>query len=293
MEHLTPHQVARAIGVSAASLKRWCDKGAIPVVRTAGGHRRLPLPGVLRFLRESGHCLVRPEILKLPPNTGAGRTVMCRAVRQLTAALLAADDPQVQRILFDLYLARLSVADICDQVITPAFACIGQRVSAGEIPAYRASLASEICNCILRRLGVALEPPPRDAPYAFGATLAGDPQALPTTMAAVALRESGWRAESLGPGLAAGEWITAMRDTRPALAWVAVASGGNAQAALAACREIRAAASRRRVQLAFIAPGQAAARPPADGVACCDGMRALVELAAALRSAPSRPPSVA
>jgi predicted site-specific integrase-resolvase len=27
---LTPKQVARAIGVSESSLKRWCDKGVLP-----------------------------------------------------------------------------------------------------------------------------------------------------------------------------------------------------------------------------------------------------------------------
>ena len=76
MEQLTPKQVARAIGVSEASLKRWCDKGLIEMVRTVGGHRRLPLSSVLQFLRSSGHQLVRPEILGLPPTTGTGLTVM-------------------------------------------------------------------------------------------------------------------------------------------------------------------------------------------------------------------------
>ena len=45
---LTPKQVADAIGVSEASLKRWCDKGLIPATRTAGGHRRLPISGVVQ-----------------------------------------------------------------------------------------------------------------------------------------------------------------------------------------------------------------------------------------------------
>ena len=50
---LSPKQVARALGVSESSLKRWCDKGLIPTERTAGGHRRLPLAGVLDFLVRS------------------------------------------------------------------------------------------------------------------------------------------------------------------------------------------------------------------------------------------------
>jgi excisionase family DNA binding protein len=62
-ELITPKQVARAIGVSESSLKRWCDRGLIPTVRTAGGHRRLPISGVLSYLRETGHEMVRPELL--------------------------------------------------------------------------------------------------------------------------------------------------------------------------------------------------------------------------------------
>ncbi|OYW17913.1 MAG: hypothetical protein B7Z55_11620, partial [Planctomycetales bacterium 12-60-4] len=65
-ELLTPKQVAVAIGVSESSLKRWCDRGILPTVRTAGGHRRIPTSGVLKFLQQSGHPLVQPEVLGLP-----------------------------------------------------------------------------------------------------------------------------------------------------------------------------------------------------------------------------------
>jgi excisionase family DNA binding protein len=51
---LSPRQVAEAIGVSESSLKRWCDSGLIPTRRTAGGHRRVPVAGVVAFLRERG-----------------------------------------------------------------------------------------------------------------------------------------------------------------------------------------------------------------------------------------------
>jgi len=62
-ELISPKQVALALGVSEASLKRWCDKGLIPAIRTAGGHRRLPINGVIHFIRQTGQHLVRPEVL--------------------------------------------------------------------------------------------------------------------------------------------------------------------------------------------------------------------------------------
>ncbi len=81
-KQLTPRQVARAMGVSEASLKRWCDRDLIPSVRTAGGHRRLELGGVLQYLRESGRPLPAPEVLGLPSAVGKGSQVMAKAVRR-------------------------------------------------------------------------------------------------------------------------------------------------------------------------------------------------------------------
>lgn len=39
-EHLTTHELARILHVSAATVRRWADSGLLPAVRTAGGHRR-------------------------------------------------------------------------------------------------------------------------------------------------------------------------------------------------------------------------------------------------------------
>lgn len=75
-DRLTPNQVANAFGVSEASVKRWCDKGLMPTYRTAGGHRRLPVAGVVDFLRKRGLELVNPEVLglPLPPAKGMARS---------------------------------------------------------------------------------------------------------------------------------------------------------------------------------------------------------------------------
>ena len=72
-EPLSPKQVARAIQVSESSIKRWCDKGVIPTKYTAGGHRRIPLGGLMDFLRSTKHTIAQPEILGLPATTGRRR----------------------------------------------------------------------------------------------------------------------------------------------------------------------------------------------------------------------------
>jgi excisionase family DNA binding protein len=230
VDHLTPNQVARAIGVSEASLKRWCDKGTLPSIRTAGGHRRIPLSGVMQFLRENGHPLVRPEVLGLPPNTGAGRTVAARSVEQVSDALAAGDEQQFQRIIFDLHLAGHALRAICDRTLAPALCELGTRWEHGRIEIYQERRACEICLRALHRFTAVLPPPPDDAPLAIGGTPNGDPYTLPTLMAELTLREVGWRAESLGSNLPGSTLRAAVRDLKPRLIWLSVSCVADADA---------------------------------------------------------------
>src|SRR3954467_2763768 len=62
---LTPKQLADAIGASESALRRWVDEGSIRMSRTAGGHRRIPVSEAIRFIRQSGSVVVRPELLGL------------------------------------------------------------------------------------------------------------------------------------------------------------------------------------------------------------------------------------
>ncbi len=168
MEKLvTPKQVAQAIGVSESSLKRWCDKGLIQTVRTAGGHRRLPVHGVVQFLRDSGQKLVRPELLGLPSTTGQGEMVIERAAEGVVEALVAGDEQRCRRLVFDLYLAGQSACSICDLVLAPAFHEIGRLWGCGDVAVYRERRACEITLRALYDLRQMIPPLPSEAPRSF------------------------------------------------------------------------------------------------------------------------------
>ncbi len=225
---LTPKQVAVAIGVSEASVKRWCDLGILPSVRTAGGHRRLSLPGVLKFLRDTGRPVARPELLGLPSSSGEGPLLLRRVSRRMAEALSAGDEEVFRGLAFNLFLARHSAAAICDQAIAPAFHELGTQWQHGRLEVYQERRGVEIALRVLHNLAAALPPLALGAPLAIGGTLAGDPYILPNAMVELALRDAGWRAESCGTGLPAASLAAAVRARGPRLCWLSVSAAADA-----------------------------------------------------------------
>lgn len=223
-ELLTPKQVALAIGVSESSLKRWCDRGALQTVRTVGGHRRLPLNGVLRFLQQSGQPLVRPELLGLPARCGQTPRSLTRASEDLLAALLEPNDELTRRIVFDLYLAGHRLATIFDQVIQPAFQQIGACWERGAAEVFEERTACEMTQRVLHELRLAWNITDPIRPLALGGTLSGDEYRIPTSMVELVLLECQWRALSLGTNLPAEAFCAALERHRPALVWLSVSA---------------------------------------------------------------------
>jgi excisionase family DNA binding protein len=253
-ELITPKQVARAIGVSESSLKRWCDRGLIPTVRTAGGHRRLPISGVLSYLRETGHEMVRPELLGLPPSSGRGDLAIRRAAELFEAALLASDEEQALQVIFDLYLARQPLSTICDEVVAHAFHNIGDAWQCGDIQVYQERRGCEICSHVLHELRSVLTPPADDAPLAIGATPEGDVYRIPGLMIEMVLRDNGWRAESLGSGLPFESLAAAIDARRPQLFWLSVSNIADESAFLAGYQQLQQTAP---PEMALVVGGQA------------------------------------
>jgi excisionase family DNA binding protein len=287
-EQLTPRQVARAIGVSDATLKRWCDKGLIRSVRTAGGHRRLPLSGVLEFLRASGYAPVRPEVLGLPSTTGTGQTVRERAAALLFDALVQGDEEQFARIVTDLYLAGLPLREICDRMIARAFSAIGAAWERGELEIYQERRGCEICLRVLHRMRMMLPPPGSEAPYALGGAPAGDCYALATLMVELTLRELGWRAESFGTDLPLESVARAVRRMRPRLVWLSISTAAPEALRLEGFDRLREAAE--ELDVAVVVGGQGLSpevRSRMRGATICENCGELASFAGTL--VPSRP----
>ncbi|MBS0205848.1 MAG: B12-binding domain-containing protein [Planctomycetes bacterium] len=220
-ELVSPKQVSRAIGVSESSLKRWCDQGLIKTIRTAGGHRKMLMADVLRFVRENDHPLISPEVLGLPPVSQNAELGLTRSLPRLVDALLAGDELLARQIVFDLYLAQHSISVICDEVITAAFREIGDRWACHEAAVYQERRGCEICLRVLFDLRK-IQRLPDMTQSATGGTIEGDHYTLPTAMAELVLRDTGFRATSLGTSIPFDSLIKVVQETKPKLFWLSV-----------------------------------------------------------------------
>lgn len=222
--HYSPRQVARAIGVSESSLKRWCDDGLLPFVRTPGGHRRLSVQGVLSFVREQGKPIVDPEVIGLPSTSGRGEFVVGRARENLRTALVAGEEDACRQVLIDLHLAQIPMHQICDEVVAGAFHDIGNLWACDEVAIYQERRGCEIAVRALLELRRLASPEaiPTDAPVAIGGTADGDHYVLPTTMIELVLSELGWNSRSMGTSLPFPSLAEAVARIRPRVFWLSV-----------------------------------------------------------------------
>jgi methanogenic corrinoid protein MtbC1 len=220
----SPEQVARAFDVSESSLKRWCDRGIIPTVRTAGGHRRIALPDLVSFLRSSARTLVHPELLGLPPVSGVGQQALRRCREHLLRAMLAGDERACRRLAVELFVAGHPMHQLCDEVLAEILNRVGELWECGDAQVYQERLSCEICNRVLDDCRDCLPDPASDAPLALGAAPAGDLYTLPTRMAELVMKEAGWRSLSLGNDLPLETLAAAVCDKQPRLVWLSMSS---------------------------------------------------------------------
>ena len=219
IEMLSPRQVCRAIGVSESTLKRWCDRGLIKTIKTEGGHRKLPVSDVLRFVKERNHNITSLEGLGLPPQPQSP-VGFDLAVKRVSDALIKGDGDQAWQLCFDLYNAKHSITASCDKVLSPALAEIGRHWESHSADIYQERRSCEVAQRILFELRHFL--PPADPHWtAIGGTLTGDNYSLPTTMTELVLRDAGWNANSLGTSIPFDSMVRAILDTRPKLFWLA------------------------------------------------------------------------
>ncbi len=255
----SPRAVAAAIGVSESSLKRWADEGKIRVVRTEGGHRRIPLREALRYIRQGGIPLVNPGAIGLADVEAARiRSEGADPEAEIAEALAEGDGERLRGLLVWRYLDGESPSALCDGPVTGALHRLGDLWRHGTEGIVLEHRATEACIHALNVLRSLLPPVPAEAPLALGGSPAGDPYRIPSLMAALVLAADGWREINLGADVPVPALVSAMETHRPRLVWLSFSSEEAASRMLRESEDLRTAVDRLEAMVAVggrVAPG--------------------------------------
>ena len=247
---LTPRELADAIGVSESALRRWVDAGDIRMSRTAGGHRRIPLQEAIRFIRQRGATLVRPEIIGLEvlqKKSGASSTG--GASDALFDALRAGERSLARGIILSQYLDGTNLPELFDGLLRDAMERVGNlwaHDARGIMVEHR---ATEICLDALAALRALVPLADNDAPLALGGAPEGDPYQIPSTVASLVLRETGFREINFGAHCPLQLLGSEAIERNAQLVWVSISTDENKAVIRTDLRKLAAQLAGKKVEL--------------------------------------------
>lgn len=291
MTHYSPKQVAQRLGVSESSVKRWLDQGAVPILRTAGGHRRVSQESVDLLLDQLKATSGFPRLSAIDDDGSADTSESVvvaatdwrsKAIEEVaevfSAALLDGDEAKCRRLLDSIIDRGHSPSTAADLLITPAMLGFGHQWERGELAIYRERRACGISVELLASLKRQLPVNPQ-GPVAIGGSAEGDQYQLPTAMVELALSECGWNAKSLGCNLPMAEFAAAVQEYCPRVLWISLTWLADEHQFV---RDFNAMVDALPKQTAVLIGGRAATdslRPRLRYTGHCDSIRHLIELA--------------
>src|SRR5689334_19339932 len=116
--YLKTQRVAKALGVSVSTVKRWVDSGMIQAARTVGRHRLIPFSEALRLAREQGFPEANLQVLAglssdRPEFSGdEPATLLERWLREGKSA-------EAKNLVHSLYHSGFGAVSLADDVIRP------------------------------------------------------------------------------------------------------------------------------------------------------------------------------
>jgi excisionase family DNA binding protein len=217
---LSTSEFASAVGLSESTVRRLADSGELEIHRTRGGHRRIPVPEAIRYVRETRARIVRPDLLGLVDRADS---IPKRAdSKRLLEALREGHADAVIGLIQAMYAAGTSIAEICDVAIRDAMRIIGDAWPHDKRAIFIEHRATLLCVRALCQIRLSIPDPDEDAPTAMGAAPQDDPYLLPSLMVSVVLHDCGYDETNLGPNTPIDVLADSVADERPDLVWLAI-----------------------------------------------------------------------
>ncbi len=248
-KYVSTAQVAKALGVSVTTVKRWVDDSVLPAHRTPGGHRKLLMADVLRLARAGN--MPQADLAKLMPKATAANADPTDTRRQFLAAVQDDDADLVRALILGAYQGGMSIETIADRVISPAMMHVGHEWEVGRLTVAKEHRITQAVTAVMYELRAHLQANAEaDRPVAVGGAPEHDHAGLPSLIAKLSLLDAGWDAINLGPHTPAFAFRTAIDDLRPVLVWVSVTHLDDAERFVAEFNDLSDYAEQKQVAVA-------------------------------------------
>lgn len=201
---------ADELGVHYQTAYRWVRNGRLEAELVGG--RYLVKPGDVSLLNRAR------RVPKAPPAPRAGR--LDHAAERMHEALVTGNEPAAVKIAQRLTEDGARMIDLLQMVLVPSLRRIGSEWQHGDVTIWVEHRASAIVERLLGDL--APNPRGRRRGVVVVAALSGDRHSLPTTMAAVVLREDNWQVHHLNADLPPDELLAFCRTHPVSLAVITV-----------------------------------------------------------------------
>jgi excisionase family DNA binding protein len=194
-DQLDLQTAADELGVHYQTAYRWVRSGKLPA-HVVGG----------RYVVERS-ALSKVQSARVAPRAPSPPSArrLAAAADRLHTALVAGDEPTARQLIVGLVGEGTTIVEVIQQVIVPPLVRIGADWHAGLLTIWVEHRASAIVERILG--GLAPNPRGRRRGKVMVAAVSGDFHSLPTSMAAVALRDDNWAVEHLGANMPPDELL--------------------------------------------------------------------------------------
>lgn len=188
-------EVAAEVGVHYQTVYRWVRSGKLTAEMVDGRYR---------VRRNELNRLLEARATPTPHRAPSAPR-LARAADKMHEALVNGDEIAARDLARAIVTEHTSIADLIQEVLVPPLRRIGQDWHDGKLSIWVEHRASALTERILGE--VAPRPRGRKRGTVMVAAVAGDRHTLPTTMAAVTLRDNNWNVHHLGADMPADELI--------------------------------------------------------------------------------------
>lgn len=176
----------------------------------------------IRFAREAGYAVVKPEVFGLPP---VAQEIVKHDPKDdgehLLALLKSGEGDHAKALIMNRYFTGETLPSLFDGPLRSAMHEIGKIWHHDPAGIYLEHRATDITLQIVNQLRslVGQDDTP-DRPVALGGGPAGDAYLLPSMMCAALAAETGFREINLGPNTPTDTLTHAIADYQPDLVWL-------------------------------------------------------------------------